>query len=316
MKNGDRITCEVIKLEHDQLTVKASYSKSSFVVDWREVKQVVSQQRFVVETPQGDYLSGTLKIPPEKPETVEIGTDGKPSELSKLDVVSVRQLGRGLLNRSAFTVDYGFSFTRSNTQTQSNLASTYNYFSEERMFSASINSLFASQQSASNTSRQQGDLNFYRRLRRSNTYAGLFGGFLSNNAQSLNLRATIGGGLSHRFRYTPKQNLTGMAGIVYTNEKYSPEGGKPGRFSAMEAALGASYQLLSFDSTELRSTFWVYPSLTDAGRVRASTDISVFLDLIGDLYWRIGFFNNFDSRPPLNTLRNDFGFTTSVGWKF
>ena len=34
MKNGDRITCEIKKLEYGQLEVKAPYGKGRFIINW------------------------------------------------------------------------------------------------------------------------------------------------------------------------------------------------------------------------------------------------------------------------------------------
>ncbi len=313
LKNGDQITCEIIKLERNQLTIKTAYSKGSFIIDWHQIKQIVSDQGFVVETSAGDFVSGSLKTDPDDEHKINVSQTPFPQQ----EIISVRQVERGILNRSALTIDYGLSFTRSNSQSQSNLAATYRYFSGDIMLNTTINSLYASQQNAANTSRQQSDSTFYRRLHNhSESYGMIFAGFLSNNAQSLDLRVTSGAGLAHRFLSSNRTLLTGVAGLVYTNEKFSPTGETPGRFSSIETMIGGEYRLFSFDSTELTSTISIYPSLTEAGRVRANGNVDLYLDLVGDFYWRIGVFNNYDSRPPLNTLRNDFGVTTSIGWKF
>ena len=61
MKNGDRITCEIKKLEFAHLTVKAPYAKNTFTLDWAEVERVESPQSFVVETQAGVYYTGTIR---------------------------------------------------------------------------------------------------------------------------------------------------------------------------------------------------------------------------------------------------------------
>ncbi len=42
-------------------------------------------------------------------------------------------------------------------------------------------------------------------------------------------------------------------------------------------------------------------------------DTSLKLDLVGDLYWNFSFFENYDSSPPADTPKNDFGVTSSIG---
>lgn len=66
----------------------------------------------------------------------------------------------------------------------------------------------------------------------------------------------------------------------------------------------------------MTTNFFLYPSMTDGGRYRIDFSTNLYLDLWGDLYLRFTFYDNFDSRPPSDTPRNDFGATTSVGWSF
>jgi hypothetical protein len=39
-------------------------------------------------------------------------------------------------------------------------------------------------------------------------------------------------------------------------------------------------------------------------------------NLPGDWYWRIGFFDNFDSLPPATVSKNDYGWSNAFGLKF
>ena len=73
---------------------------------------------------------------------------------------------------------------------------------------------------------------------------------------------------------------------------------------------------IRFDSTEWINTLWVYPSMTNRGRVRSTFDSSLYLDLVGDLYFRLGVYHNYDSRPPTDTPKIDYGATISIGWSF
>jgi hypothetical protein len=42
----------------------------------------------------------------------------------------------------------------------------------------------------------------------------------------------------------------------------------------------------------------------------------VTLEIVHNLFWKLSVCENFDSRPPTNAPKNDFGVTTSFGWKF
>jgi hypothetical protein len=39
-------------------------------------------------------------------------------------------------------------------------------------------------------------------------------------------------------------------------------------------------------------------------------------ELVRNLYWKMSIYENYDTRPPVSAPKNDFGASTSVGWKF
>jgi hypothetical protein len=39
-------------------------------------------------------------------------------------------------------------------------------------------------------------------------------------------------------------------------------------------------------------------------------------EIFRNFFWKFSLYENFDSRPPVQTPRNDFGVSTSLGWKF
>ena len=66
----------------------------------------------------------------------------------------------------------------------------------------------------------------------------------------------------------------------------------------------------------LRTTFRVYPNLSNWGRARFDFDADMKWELISDLFFNVGYFHNFDSDPPVDVSNHDYGVTTSVGWSF
>ena len=68
--------------------------------------------------------------------------------LPQREIVRVRQYGRATLDRLKFAIDYGFTYARSNQQTQSTLHSNIEYRSGKVLTGGAIASLFASQSEA------------------------------------------------------------------------------------------------------------------------------------------------------------------------
>jgi hypothetical protein len=71
-----------------------------------------------------------------------------------------------------------------------------------------------------------------------------------------------------------------------------------------------------FDAYSITSSLRIYPSLSTWGRVRVGSETTVSWEFIKDLYWNLRVYENFDSKPPINAPKNDFGITTGLGWKF
>lgn len=77
--NGDRLTCEIIKLEKGYLYVKLEYADGTVPMDWSKIVSVESPQSFVVADQAGKRYTGALqnasveKTPPEEELRVEIG---------------------------------------------------------------------------------------------------------------------------------------------------------------------------------------------------------------------------------------------------
>src|SRR5580765_8122806 len=59
--NGDRITCEIIKLEKGYLYVKLDYADGTVAMDWSKITRVESPQNFVVANKAGTRLTGSLQ---------------------------------------------------------------------------------------------------------------------------------------------------------------------------------------------------------------------------------------------------------------
>ena len=83
-----------------------------------------------------------------------------------------------------------------------------------------------------------------------------------------------------------------------------------------EQQLGLTFDAFDVGYLDFMAVVLVYPSFSDAGRVRADFDADMKWELISDLFWSTGDFHNYDSRPRAEASNNDFGVTTTFGWSF
>ena len=249
MKNGDKITCEIKRMEHGQLLVKTDYTKGTLTINWEKIERVESKQLFVLETERGNYYSGEIRSDAKESQNVDVTLGGTKTVLRQKRIVTVEQLGRGFIGRMKGAVDYGFSFARSNKQTQSTLHLDLNSRSEETYTTFTADSLLSATAGV-DTNRHSASASHSHRMGSSNWSLLALGSALSSDQQQLDLRTTLGGGVERRFNYTNRNYLIGTAGVVYTKEQFSEPFNGASHFNSAESVLGVKYSTFRFDSTE------------------------------------------------------------------
>jgi hypothetical protein len=318
MKNGDRFTGEIKGLENGQLSFKSSYMASAVQLDWEQVQSVESQDQFIIAMTQGRHYIGTIKTGEEsnskQPELQIVGSNST-LEIKQQDILTIQQQRRRFLRQLDGSINYGFSFTGDNQQIASSLAANARYNARVDVAEVATSSQFNTQTNSSNSNRFTLSGNYSRRFKHDYFATGLFD-LLKSEQQDLNLRTTYGGGLGKDLIRTRKTDLGLMGGLVYTHESYFPQANREPVQDNLESFTGLRFSTFRFGVVDLNSQFSVFPSLTDPGRVRLSTQSNVQLELIKNFFSSFQLYENFDSRPPINAPRNDLGITTSIGWKF
>ena len=102
---------------------------------------------------------------------------------------------------------------------------------------------------------------------------------------------------------------------MFSHERYFPQA-RAAPANNAEALAGLTFSTFRFKTVDINSQTVVFPSLTDPGRVRVSSQSNLEIELFRNFNWVFQFYENFDSRPPVVAPKNDLGVTTSLGWKF
>jgi len=316
MKNGDRLTCEIKSLEHGVLTIKMPYTNNDVTIDWNQVARLESKQMFIIETRKGEYHAGQIATDAEKGDHLDVTLGPTSTEVPHPSIVTVEELGTSFWGRMKGSISYGFSFARSNKQTQSTLDANLTSRTEKRYTTVTASSLFSNTEGIQ-TNRHSLAATYSSRLKYSQWSLAAVGGLLKSDQQQLDLRTSFGGALERKIIYTPRTSLIGLGGVVYTRENYSSaDATGQTRFNSLEGVIGMQHGTYGFDRLEWLNSVWVYPSITDSGRVRSSVDSSLYYKIIGNLFFKVSVYGSYDTRPPANTPKSDYGITNSVGWSF
>lgn len=317
--NGDRITCEIVKLDKGYLYVKLEYADGTVAMDWSKITHVESPQTFVVADKAGERYTGSLQTAAESEtaEGLEVKVAGPSTSqiISSKEVVQIHRTDNTFWQNLHGGMDAGLNFSKQQNRTQYNFQSNATFERTKWLAGANYESSFSGGGGLSDLRNDLG-LNITRQLLSPrNFYEGL-ADFLQSNEQQLDLRTTLGGAVGHMFSYTNHSFIAAFGGVDWNRERYSSEATVGRTGNSAETILGTQINFFRFKTTNILADARLYPSLTDPGRVRFNLNTSLKLRLAKDLYWKFGYYLNFDSRPPQNLPKSDYGSTSSLGWTF
>lgn len=309
LSNGDQLKGEIKKLEKEVITFSTDYSDEDFKIKWEKVARIDSDRKFLVETFAGARVAGPIKPDPADTKAANVGTDKVPLQ----DLAYVRPFERDFWSRLDTGFDLGYSMTKANNVKQFSGAINVVYTAEKSIASLAANAFFNTQSNAPRTRRWEA-IPEYRYLFGRAWYVNGSANLFSSEEQQLALRTTLAGGFGRYFLRSPNQHLAVGAGLAWTKERYR-DPSIPNRSSA-EAYTGAEYLSERLKFADLITRFTIYPSLTISGRYRMNFQFDLDFNLPGDWYMKVGYYSNFDSKPPGSLQKSDYGWRNSFGYEF
>lgn len=318
MKNGDRFTGEIKGLQQGELIFKSSYMKDSVRLDWRDVERVESKDNFIVELKNGERLTGMIEktvANEASAKDFEIVSGKTITRVGPSDVTLIQQREESFWNQLTGSVNYGFSFTSASSAVSSSLGADVAYRTSKNLVQLASTSQFDSQSGSNNANRFTFDSSYGRSLTNKWIASGLFG-LLKSNQQDLNLRSTLGAALVRRLVQTDTIRLQAVAGLVDNYEVYTPQPGPKPVHNNAEAIVGVRFVMFRFKTLNINSQTYLFPGLSDSGRIRLSSQSNLRIELIRNFFWNFQLYENYDSRPPVVAPKNDLGTTMSIGWTF
>lgn len=317
LKNGDRLTGEIKSLQRGELRIKADYMAESVRLDWTKVEKIESKSTYMIWLVDGTQFTNVMRMVPANNADANnfvIGNPGDIVSVRQMDVLRIAPVEARFWKQLEGSVDLGLNYTSGNDQYQTELVATTTYRTGSHSFTTSIDSAFTGQPRGDSTNRNQFTFDYRKQLNQRWFTGGLFD-LLSSDQQSLDLRTTVGGLIGRNVKQSEHTRFSVFGGIAGTHEKYSASIGKPKATNA-DAIAGMDFTTFRFKTTDIRTRFMAFPSLTNPGRTRLQLTSDLRIKIVSDLYWGFHLYENFDSRPPVRADKNDLGVSTSLGWKF
>jgi hypothetical protein len=311
LRNGDRITCEIKRLDRSLLSISTDpLGKAS--VHWGDVADLVSPRRFDVQVESGEHFLGTPLASAPGSMVLRLD-DGTSKTLALTDLIRLAPIGASVWSRVDGNVDAGFSFAQANLETHWTVNGAATYRSPRYQFGANVASQLTAREDADATSRNSLNVNATRSLA-NRWYTLAWGQFQQNQELSLELRAVAGGGVGRDLSHTDHRLWSTYVGLAYTHERFS---GEPTDQSA-EAAVGGQIDFFTPSHEDMRITNSILSYFNVSGRQRVRVEVQSAWrhEFLNDFYWSLNGFESFDGDPPADQKRNDSGVSFTLGWKF
>ncbi len=314
MKNGDRMTGEIKKMQRSQLTFKADYMAGDVVLDWSRVARLESKDPYLISMTDGHQIAEHFKLVDDPDvENFQIGPSGG-LKVYQTNVLRILPIEARFLKQLEGSIGLGLSFTSGNDQYQAEVNASATYRRGRNAFTGSVDSAFSGQTHGTSSARNQFDFDYRRQLSQ-RWFAGGLVDLLRSDQQSLDLRITGGGLLGRTLLQTERTRLSMYGGMAVNREKYSVAPAREWATNA-DALGGIDFTTFRFSKTDITSHFFIYPSVTTPGRMRAQLKSDLSYKLAKDFWWGFHVYENFDSKPPIKAKKNDLGVSASLSWKF
>jgi hypothetical protein len=312
--NGDRVTGEIKSLQRGILTYKTD-SAGTLAIEWADVTAIRSMHKFNVETVSGGRFYGSLEIGArEEPSVVVVGEDAT-ADLYLANIVRIAPVEQTFLKRIDGSLSLGFSYTKASEVSQLNSSFRADYRARKFLTGISYSTNATVQPDRDTTSRYDATY-YFQQLRRNRWFTRYSGTLQSNSEIGLDLRAQAAWTGGRYLIQTESSLLLAGAGLAVNRELRR---GQDEDRNNVELVLTGDYEFFRFKTPKRDASVivYVYPSLSDWGRVRTDTDVRIRFEIVADLSIELSGYHTYDSRPPPEALSGaDYGGATSLSWTF
>ena len=312
LKNGDRITGEIKKLQNAMLTFKTD-NMGTVNIEWTKIRHVISKHIFDVGMRDGRIFLGSLDTTYSK-DMILVKGEKESFNLFKDSVVSINPIKSTFWDILSGSVSLGLNYTKASQTGQWNLSGTGNYRTTHYNTGVYINSIVTFQDNQQ-TSKKQDIAVSLRKYLPNNLLLGTLFSLEQNTELGIQLRTSLNAGGGYVFFQSNTNSLWGMTGLSVNRETFTDT--TDAAFN-LDGFATVQYQIFIYDDpkTSLNTYLAFFPGFTDWGRIRLNYNIDLDWEILSNFYWDLSFYFSFDNKPTSNASSTDYGITASLKFTF
>jgi len=311
LENGDRLTGEIIRLEHGVLELKTD-ALGTVYIEWPKVSALSSPVVFMVEHLGGQNEFGRLGGGDGH---LIIDDEGRVTDLPLSDVARLGPVQDSFLARVRGSTSVGVNYTQASGIKVSSFRFDAEYRGRNTLASLSTSADISS--SRDTGTKQRLLVDFSERYYLGGTqFWAVLGSFERNPQMGIDGRPQAGVAVGQSLMRGPESDLVAYVGLAANHESVDESGDNR---SNLLGVAGLDWRIYRFSAPEmtLTSSLKVFPYLTDFGRVRARMDVSLQRKFTRSLTLNFSIYDDYDSSPPgARVVTNDYGIVTGLGYTF
>jgi hypothetical protein len=212
-------------------------------------------------------------------------------------------------------LSFGYDYTKASGVGKLNFAFNADYRVRKFVTGLSLSSNLTTQPDRPDSSRNEA-VYYYERFRPNRWFTRWSGTLQSNDEIGLDLRAQtswIGG---RYMKQTNRSQLSTAGGFAVSHEIRK---GDADSQNNVDLVLTTDYQFFQFHypKRDLSASLFVYPSLTNWGRVRGDFETTLRFELVTDFFLDFSIYGTYDNEAKDETsTTTDYGVVTSLSWTF
>jgi hypothetical protein len=279
-----------------------------------KIKTLVIKERFKIETIDKKYYYGTMKSA-GRVGWVEIQTvEGENIPLHITHIFQLISLETGFFKRLNGNVSAGLSFTKSSDIGQINFSANVQFATKSFDYSLSLSSIGSID--SGKYSRDNENIVFLTTYDLTTTwFLAVSGQYQRNLELSIARRYLFMAGAGNKLIIKKNWRLMASTGMTFSQEKSTADQNSSLLYEVPVIFQFNFYQFQHPDIT-ISSSQSAYFSLSQKGRMRWDGSTSFSWQLIRFFYLNINPYTNYDSEPPGNGSKFDYGIVLGLSYKF
>lgn len=306
MKNGDRLTGEIVRMEEELLTFKSEISEDKINVEWNTVDCVATDRDLTIVLKGNEVLIGRISCPSPGRLQVTSTRLGPLREMTAGDILSINPgTYRGFLNA-------GGSLARGNSENAAaNLSTRFEARTHRHRLTVEGRFNYGEAEGSTNTRNSLGSLKYdFFQTEKLYNYAQML--TERDTFANLSLRLTQGLGIGYQFYDRRKLRLFTEAGVSYYNEDRTV--GEDTESAAGRWAVGFEYEATPKWIQVYHRQEGYYTPESSSVYVRAVQGFRIPVRDRFGMYFESDY--RFNSKPEDGKARSDILLTIGISYEY